>query len=82
MTEIFDDPRLFTMLCSQERALHIAEKIEEYSVDQKESKRTRFLQQERGSRSSFKRAQRFRISHVGIERKGLGQGTRPKPFSG
>ena len=36
--EIFDDPRLFTMLCSQERALHIAEKIEEYSVDKKNRK--------------------------------------------
>ena len=33
--EVVDDPRLFAMLCSQERARHIAEKIEAYSVDKK-----------------------------------------------
>lgn len=33
--DVVDDPRLFTMLCSQERARHIAEKIEAYSVDKK-----------------------------------------------
>lgn len=36
--KVIDDPRFFALLCSQERARHIAEKIEEYTVDKKNRK--------------------------------------------